>query len=228
MHRYKIVGLVLLAVVALSAFASATSLAAVPVAKTLSGEVFPATFTGTSGKGELVTLAKTTVTCEKGKSSGELKGTTGESTEGTAKLTFEGCKSSGFACNTVKEASGVIVTSGTTKVVWDPKKGNHALLLKVTETKFECTSLVKVTVKGNILLLIKPEKETEPCTKNFELVVTQTGGDPTDKTYTETEAQEKEPKSALLLSSINGGTFESSGDTSKENKIVTSKMLEVV
>jgi hypothetical protein len=199
-----------------------------PLAALLPGSKFPATFSGTSGKGELVTVGKKTVKCKKDKSSGEFTGSEETTIKGTAKITFEECESSGFKCNSKGQKEGVIVSEGTTLLVFDSLTtlGVAVLLTLKPETEFECTSFVKVKVKGNVLLLIKPlEKETT----EFELILKQKEGKPEDKTYwVHGEEEEKGiEEKAQLLTSINGGAFEESGDESAENKITTSKSMTV-
>lgn len=217
MQRRTIIGMAIIAVLALSAIASAGASAAEPNVTLLGTETFPVTFSGTSGKGVLETVAGTTVKCEKDKSSGSIT----SATAGTSKITFEECKSSGFACNTTGQGSGIIVSEGTTKLVYDALTTlGVALLMTVKETVFECTAFVKVKVKGTILILINPiNKETTA----FELIVKQSKGVPADNKYWE-GGVEKKPK---LESSIDGGAFEESADESAENKITTSKMMTV-
>lgn len=217
MQRRKIVGLTVVALFALFAIASATASAALPSVTLLPGEKFPVAFEGKSGKGILETVKGTTVKCSSGKSSGSIEGEkTGKTT-----ITFEGCESSGFKCNTTGKGSGIIETSGTTTLVFDSLSPlGVALLLAVNETTFECTALVKVKVKGNILLLVKPLGEE---VTSFELIVTQSKGVPGDTKYFE-GGVEKHP---TLLSSIDGGAFENSADESTENKITTAKMVKI-
>jgi hypothetical protein len=216
MQRRKIAGMALLAMFALFAIASASASAANPTVTLLSGETFPVTFEGTSGKGTLETVKKTTVKC----SAGTSKGTILENKTGETTIIFTGCESSGFKCETTGAGSGEIITSGTTLLVFDSLTTlGVAQLLTVKETVFECTSLVKIKVKGSLLLLITPIN-TE--TTKFELIVKQTAGKPSDKAYWNNSTGKEE--APLLLSSINGGAFEESADESAENKITTNKM----
>jgi hypothetical protein len=189
-----------------------------PKANPLVNENIPINFEGTSGAGTLETLKGTKVSCTKGTNKGKIE----TPTEGSVELVFTGCTSSGFKCRTVGASEGEIKTSGTTKLVFDSLEPlGVALLLSVAETTFECTSLVKVKVKGNILLLVTPVG-TE--TERFEIVVKQSKGDPTDNKYWNAEGKEEKPS---LLSSINGAAFESSADESAENTIKTSEMVTI-
>jgi hypothetical protein len=220
MQLRKIASLALVVVFALCAFASASALAAEPNVVLLSGETFPVKFEGTSGKGVLETIKGTTIKCSSGSSTGEITA----AKTGTATITFKGCEALSQKCETTgAKEKGEIVTSGTTLLVYDNIKTGElgvADLLTVNETTIKCTALVSIKVKGTILLLIK--KINEEGTK-FELVVKQTSGKPEDKNYwTSTTGTEQHP---LLLSSINGGAFEESGDESAENKITTAKMV---
>ena len=217
MQRRKIVGLACVAMFALFAIASATASAALPSVSLLAGEKFSVLFEGTSSKGVLETVKGTTVNCSSGKNSGSIEGEkTGKTT-----ITFEGCESSGFKCNTTGKGAGIIETSGNTTLVFDSLTPLAvALLLAVNETTFECTALVKVKVKGNILLLISPINQE---VTSLTLTVTQSKGQPGDSKYWE-GGTEKHP---TLLSSIDGGAFEISADESTENKITTKKMIKV-
>jgi hypothetical protein len=218
MHRLKLVGLALIAVLAVGVTTAASAMAALPEVLLLGTEKFPVAFEGTSGKGKLVTVGGKEIKCTKGKNSGSVTG----AKTGTATLTFEGCESSGFKCNTAGKGAGIVESTGSTTLVFDSLTTlGVAELLAVNETTIECTSLVKIKVKGNILLLVLPIN-SEVTVITFD--VSQTGGKPTDSTYWE-GGVEKHPQ---LLTSINGGAFEESGDTSEENKATTAKMIEVM
>lgn len=218
MHSRKIASLALVVVFALCGLASASALAAEPKVSLLPGEAFPVKFEGTSAKGTLETAAGTQIKCTSGSSSGEI--TSG--TAGTASLKFFGCEALGAKCNTTGGASGEIVTSGTTLLVFDNlTELALANLLTVPETTINCTALVTIKVKGTILLLIS--KINEENTKFELLVALVKKGKPADKNYwTTAPGTEQHP---LLLSSINGGAFEESADESAENKITTKKMV---
>jgi hypothetical protein len=214
MHRIKLIGPAVIAVLLLGVIVSASALASGPKAKFLSG-ASSATFSGTSGKGKLAT-SKNEVKC----TSDENKGTIGE-TEGEATIVFKGCEALGEKCNTTGKGSGEVESHGTTLLVYDSLSPLAAAdLFNVDETVFECTSLVKNKVLGTILLLVKPIGED---TTKLELVVEESGGSPTDKTYWNSAGEEKHP---LLLSSLDGGTFLESGDTSEEN-FVTTEMVDI-
>lgn len=220
MRHVKLLGAAIFAVLALGVMVAPMASAAEPEAVVLAGEGFPVTFEGTSGAGKLETLGGgTKVECAKGTVTGSVE----SAKKGKAEFTFKECKSSGFKCNTVKAAEGTIITTGTFVPVYDNEAPLlPALLLTVAETKFECTSLVKVTVKGNLLLLFASlTSGTE--VKEAELILKQTSGDPADKTYRLKSGEAT--KEALLLSSINGGTFVDSADGSEANKVKYAKML---
>lgn len=219
MHRFRAIGLMMVAVFALSLAATATAQAE-PEALLLTGETFPATFEGTSGKGKLENTAKEEIACEKGKNSGSIT----SSKEGKATFTFEKCTTSLFSikCNSEGSAAGTIKTEGNFKLVYDSLSplGVALLLTLPTTLHIECSGFGLLQVKGNLLILFKTFG-TE--TKNLEFTLEQSGGKPKDTTYWEGGA-EKHP---LLLSAKNEGTFLESGDESKENKATTNKSLTI-
>jgi hypothetical protein len=215
MHRLRIFGGV---IVFTLAFASASASASEPEYVLLSGENFPAKFEGTSGKGLIETVKGTDIKCSSGTSKGEITG----AKAGTASITFTGCESSGFKCATTGAATGEITISGSTTLVFDSLgEPRAALLLSLTETTIECTALVKIKIKSNILLLLSP---LDFETTKFEATLKQTSGKPADNKYWNSAGEEKAP---LLLAAINGGTFEEAAEESAEIKLTTNKPLKI-
>jgi hypothetical protein len=103
MHRIKLVGLAILAVLALSAFASATASAEDPE---FSPGAEGTPFEGTSGKGTL-TASGGTITCEKDTTKGEL---TTEHKLANATVDFSECSAfSIFGAKSLEDKEGVIL-----------------------------------------------------------------------------------------------------------------------
>jgi hypothetical protein len=234
MKTLKTFGLVLLVLAALGVVTAASASAETPKTLFLEGKT-STTFTGTSGKGHLSTKGvPVSIECTKGKDAGtiESKG------EGTLTLTFEGCTLLGTKCKSAGATNaGEIVTSGTYSTVYDAvtpfaAKLLPALLLKITEVTIECPSVGQtLKVKGNILLLFGTLTSGTEVTST-SIIVTVSSGKPGDTNYWlssvtgETKAeQEAKVLHPLLLTSVNGGTFEESGDESAENNVAYASMV---
>ncbi len=155
MQRLKVIVLALVAVVAVSSVAAASASAALPE-WFKGGSVITANvkFTGAGGAGTLETIGGKKVTCTSDSSKGELappKNVTG------AVVTYKGCESSGFKCTTAGKNAGEIDTNTVTGELkyLDKAKTKVGTLLKPASgtefAKFECTSLVKVTVTGEVI-----------------------------------------------------------------------------
>lgn len=129
-------------------------------------------FTVSGGHTELTTPS-TVVTCTSVTGTGEFA----NSTSGTVKLTFHGCKASGTNCKSAGQANGTITTTtlgfdiGTTpspakpEIVMTPNAGHFAT--------FTCAfGLVKVVVSGNGVVgaITSPgvNEESSEMTLNFE------------------------------------------------------------
>ncbi len=219
MRRLKILGLALMAVFALSVVASASASAEELSFLPEPTAANPVTLEGTSGKGTLETVGKSTVTCTSVTSLASLTGLK----VGTYHLHFKGCKSSGAPCNSVGDEKEVILALGKTKLVYDKVTEGlaAAILLEQEELHFTCTLgpiKVLVLVRGNLLGLIKP---INVLTKTLELVVEQEKGKPKETKYWETETGE--PKTAKLETNVNETKFEESGDGSEKNEITKIK-----
>jgi len=221
MKTLKTFGLALLVLAALGVVTAASATAETPKTLFLEGKT-STTFTGTSGKGHLSTKSvPVSIECTKGKDSGEVKSTG----TGTLTLTFEGCTILGAKCLSLgATTAGEIKTSGTFSTVYDSLSPLlPALLLAVTEAHIECPAVGQLLlVKGNILLLFGSLTSGTEVTST-SIVVTVSNGKPGDTKYwTDSAGTEQHP---LLLTSVNGGTFEESGDESAENNASYASMV---
>jgi hypothetical protein len=208
MQRFRILGVALMAVFALSAVMSATASAEVKILPTLTAEE---KWTGESGSGTLEVLKGESIVCAKDKSEGTFEK---EKPLGKFHIDFEGCKTAGgVTCTGLGEASGVILTLGTTHLVWD-KLGAElgaGVLFLINTTHFLCLFIL-VTVDGEVLCLIKP---VNTLTKHFEVVCKPAAaGDPGETTYwNETGTEVKMGEEKLLTHESDGAGVMSSENT---------------
>jgi hypothetical protein len=158
MSRFGRCLVAMLSVVALACVSVASASAATTTVEFLPGK---GAIKGTSGEGFLLTVEGPTVKCTSDKFSGTFNSTT----LATVKIDFEGCESSGFKCNStspLKDGTGIILAEFDAKPVWILKTGElEGLLFKpvagsTTFVSFECTALVKVVVKGELLCNLAP------------------------------------------------------------------------
>jgi hypothetical protein len=216
MKLLRSTGLLLVAICAIAGVASASASAALPEFS----KAGP-TLTGTSGASTLETKGGTKVTCTGGKNTGTIATV---KTITKIVVTFVGCKSSGFACKTPKEASGELVTTELTGTLGYTNAAKKEVGVKLAPTaggkfiEFECVGgIVKVQVTGSVIGALTPV--LTPTTK-FTLTFKQTKG---VQALTKFEGEKEE---SLLKTSINGGAAEFSGQESTSN-IVTSETEEI-
>jgi hypothetical protein len=174
MKYVKIVGLCLVAALALSAVAAATASAKTYGFYKDNGKeeaAIGATYTGKllSAKAKLETTSNGTIECSGGTGSGKVISL--DDAEGT--ITFTGCKFGSFGCNSSGAKSEEIKTEEITVLAvlerLSPETKEPALLFKpLKETKLECTSLQKLTITnttgtlGGLLVLIPAAASTFP------------------------------------------------------------------
>ncbi len=199
MHRLKILGVALMAVFALSVVVSATASAAVVILPEVAES-----WKGESGVGSLEVLkGAAKIECKKDKSEGTFEAT---KPLGTFHIDFEGCKASIAACTGLGEAKEVILTLGTTHLVFDTlaaklSENGVGVLFLVEPTHFECLGKLFV-VSGQLLCLIKPP---EKLAKHFEIVCSKgkESGDPGETVYWNEEGKEVKMGEELLLTAEN-------------------------
>ncbi len=197
--RITMVGLALLAALALSAVASATASAALPEQSPTSG-----TFTISSGAGTFETLKKESVKCTKDKGTGEI---TGAKTD-KSKITFEGCTGPfGVKCNSTGEAAGNIKIEINSEVVYLNKatKSTGEKLALASEVEIKCTALATLKVRGATLCPVTPINTKATV---FTITCKQTSG---KQEFREYENEKGEKVKAITETSKNGGAFEESG-----------------
>jgi hypothetical protein len=125
-------------------------------------------FTGVGGAATLETVKKVKVTCKAESSDGDF---TSSKTVGNIAVTFTGCESTGFKCETPKSAEGEIATNllaGT--LVWE-KYGKKVAIDLMPQTgelfvEFECGT-APVKVKGSVLTNIPDDKAETKVEEKF-------------------------------------------------------------
>lgn len=212
MQRLKALWLALIAAFAVSAIASASAWALPEFLGTL-----PTTFTGTSGAGELVS-GGLSIKCKKDTSSGTFE----NSKHGTFSVDFKECTGPlNEACNSLGDASGIILVTGNALSAFDSLSplGAALILLVEPEVHIICHSIKEelILVKGAVLALVLP---INVKTKKFELLVEVEAGKQKETEYWN-DSGVKVKLADPLLSSLNGGVFKESTEESKENKIET-------
>jgi len=213
MQRLKVVLLALMAVFALSAFASSTAFAAEAEFLPTSSEKY----TGTSGPGTLETLSGSQIVCKSDTSEGAYTGRTA-----TVHIDFKECKnpSLGVTCTGLGEAAGVIlVLASSALLVYDtltPTLG-VGLLVTLVPVHFSC-SFVLIEVLGQVLCLVTP---VGTAAKHGEVVCQQSKGDATETDYFEGGVLHTVTG---LLTSTNHGAEESSGELTSALTLTTNNI----
>jgi hypothetical protein len=153
MNRLRIIGLALVAVVALSALATATASAALPEFVPTAGK-FPVKFTDTSGAGTLETVGGHKVTCKADSSTGEFTGAkTNKET-----FIFTGCESLGFKCNSAGAAAGEIRTNAIASLLVYINKAKKEVGMDLSPevvgglfAEFSCGGVETLKVRGSVI-----------------------------------------------------------------------------
>jgi len=102
MKHFRILGLALLALFALSAFAAS-------MASAEEGVLNPANFTLKGGKQKLINLRNEEIACKEVEGSGKFLTEKEKDQHATGTLDFKGCTALGLAANTLGDASGVFL-----------------------------------------------------------------------------------------------------------------------
>ena len=166
-------------------------------------------FSGTGGAGTLETTAGAEVTCKTEASHGEF---TSSKTVGNVAVSFTGCESGGYKCDTVGAKEGEIVTNplaGT--LVWEKygKKVAIDLVPQSTElfVEFACGP-ANVKVKGSVLTNIPADKSETTIEEKF---TAKRGKQKPEYYYTSKSEKVKD----VLISKIGGpgAVYEQAGQT---------------
>jgi hypothetical protein len=219
MKRMRMMGLLVVAVFALSVVASSASASPIFYTKAAVGGTAPSVipFTGTLGAAFLEPTSKTKITCTAGTATGEVTSTTLTKKNLTK---FTGCEISGagLKCNSTGKGTGEIDTkllegklgaiSATLPGIrlFDEASGPGGIL-----AEFLCGGgAVSVVVRGSVIGALSGAAGTEPANGKFassnKLTFAETNG---IQKYQKFEGEGAEQ----LESSSNGGAFEKSGQS---------------
>ncbi len=208
MHRFKMLGLALVAVVvgvaAVGAvYASATTM-------TLPNFSVQQPFTGSSGPGKL-TSSGFTISCNSDADEGTMEA---NKNLGLFTIEFQTCSTSLTTepCHSLGGSGSNILLSGSWHLVLETLSGAdlHLFLLLLNPLHIECGSVL-LSVKGNILGKIEPLTST----KEYTLIVSLKGA---EQEFTSFENDNGTLVAAELLAAANLG-FHKSTDTSATNKL---------
>jgi hypothetical protein len=217
MKRMRMMGLLVVAVFAISVVASSASAAPIFYTKAAVGGTAPSVipFTGALGSAFLEPASKTKITCTGGTATGEVTSTTLTKNNLTK---FTGCETGGLKCNSTGKGEGQIDTkilegklgaiSATLPGIrlFDEASGPGGIL-----AEFTCGGgAVKIVVRGSVIGALSGAAGTEPANGKFassnKLTFAETAG---VQKYTKFEGESPEQ----LESSANGGAFEKSGQS---------------
>jgi len=207
MRRIKVVGFAVMAVLALSAFVSATASAALVGVLGTGAET--ESFTGSGGSGTLEALSGVSpVICKTQTSEGKNE----SKTAGSFHITFEGCTAGGITCTGLGDTSGKILTLGSFQYVFD-KLGTGSelgvgILFSIAPAHFSC-SILLIEVTGQVLCLVTPK---ETSSTHAEIKCEKNGADPKETVYWTEAGTEVKMGNNLLLTSENHGAGKGSGE----------------
>jgi|SRR5271154_257902 len=159
-------------------------------------------YDSSSGAGTLETHNLEKITCTSDTNEGELTGPK----SGTVVVTFLGCESSGFKCKSSGQAAGTIVTNTLETELGYINAAKHEVGLSLKPkgelfVEFECVGgIIKVKTRGSVIGRMTPILE---MSETSLLVFTKTG-DPCSQEITAFEKLATD----TLESSKNGGAFE--------------------
>jgi len=158
MKRIKLLGLALIALIALGAFASAGAFAENPEILPVPTEAKPANFTSEAGRTDLHSTKDVLVICLKATNTGSF--TTQDS--GLVLIDFTECKSEGANCNSPGQAAGVILTLGLIQlvdvlptgtldlgVVIEPKE--EGVEKHAKDLTFKCGGILSAVILGSVI-----------------------------------------------------------------------------
>jgi hypothetical protein len=234
MQRFRLLGIALVAILAISAIASATAAAENPEILPVPTAKEPLKFTSQGLSKEDKYILETTklkqITCAKVTNKGEFT----SQDSGTVTIDFEECKSEGFSCNTAGDEKGIILVFADINLV-DLKKAGLALKealgveilpLEKGENKLliTCGGILKIEVKGSVLGREDKIKELTK-TKTGELLLDQKEG---EQEFTECELLKAFCAGKIFKLEANlGGGFELAGELALNVDLTFEKEFEI-
>jgi hypothetical protein len=221
MQRLKILCLAVMAMVAVTAVASATAFA-LPTMLAAGSEPSAShivKFGGGSKKAVLTKKGGGTITCNESTSTSEMS----SAHLGTFDILFKGnCEAAGVACKSEDSTEARnILSRGTFHLVYDTLgatlgQAGIAIAFLLKPVKIKCGALTTIEVQGCDLALVTPINTDIPAGGKATLIVEQAGGANKETRYFNEAGT---PLNCSLLSSENGGGFISSGEEAKEPEI---------
>ncbi len=203
--RIRTLGLALVAVFAMGAFASVAA-SATTLPELVNSKKEPLAkgtrITSRSGKTTLETKSGEKITCEKDKNTGEV---TGEKTD-KSEITFEGCTAFGLPCDTSGKVIVIHVTSKLAYINEKEKKVGLVLALE-TEPTITCGGIEKLKVRGDTICPLTP---VNTLTKVFTLTCKGTKGVQEPTEYEEGGKKVKPPLNETEGSGLKKFKFEES------------------
>jgi hypothetical protein len=202
MQRAKLLVVAMLAVVALSAVATATATAALP-------ELLPGNagekFTGKSGSGTLEVPGEGTIVCKEDSVTGENTGTTKK--EAKATVTFKGCTAFGFiGAKSLGDAEGTILVTAALKLCYINKANKEVgVLTKISSPVHIEVAGKLIVVEGDQVARITP---INTSTTKYTLKYEQSAGSP--------KPAGCEGETESYKASVNEGTAKASGEATSE------------
>jgi hypothetical protein len=208
MKRFRLFGLVVVALVALAAAVTSTGASALTLPALLPIATGGVAFTDESDAANpTLNTPAHTVTCESAQSTGFQE----TDTLGTFHITFLGCETAILGkCTSSGDTEGQILTLGSFHYVLDTLGSSEisvAVLFLTAPTTFSCTKLASIVTKGTLVCLIltplvKSKTHLFHCTQS-------SAGVQEDKHYYNDNGTLVETK---LETSFNGGAEESSSE----------------
>jgi cytochrome oxidase Cu insertion factor (SCO1/SenC/PrrC family) len=209
MRRVTVVGLAILAALAISALGVASASAAQP--KYLPGS---GTLTFASGAAKLQTVSGSTVKC----TSDEGTGTIESETKGTFDLLFLGCESEGFIkakCTGLSDTTtGSVLVTGSFRPGRITAGGTVVEVSTINAVHFSC-SIVLVVVTGSLACPVTPTNKKVKTTEHYTVKCEVAGGGVAKITSVE-NAAETGTEAVGLKTATNEGTAEGSSEETTE------------
>jgi hypothetical protein len=236
MHRFKLVGLALLAVFALASVAAASASAETPLILVLPGEkVSELKYTGEGGKGVLEDAGLRTIEGTKVKATATFAAVAGKEADaetGEAALTFEGTKKGAVACRSETKAGvkdpveTILVNTALTAASEETtaKALQGVLVNTLKEVLFINCGGVKEEVTGSLPCLVTPVLSEVAAGGNVEILCSEKEGVQQTGKCVETKATCEKLAGNPFLANL-GTKLESAGESvtvkGSFNKMVT-------
>lgn len=230
MHRFKLMGLTLLAVFAFGAFTAALASATPPLLLTLTEALKGLEYSGKSVTvvPTLETTGGKTITCVSAKATAaftEATGKTSDSEKGTGTIDFLECKQGKVACRSENKAgekdpvetilTPLTLLGGSEKTSAEVLQ--YILAAKITPADgsgilFLNCGAVKEEIKGDVPCLVTPALTEVLAGETVTLTCAQAKGVQSTGTCVENATTCKELKENPLLANLGTGVFEGSGE----------------